>query len=419
MLKKKHRRLTISSLLYWMLSLTIFADFLNGLLPKLNIGTIYRFVLMVLCLITIIRFSAKLSKVVLPILFYLCLNTLISAFRHGSIAGISYDLKMMMRVMTSINITFAVLALYRKGWFTSEMVKKAIENNLWYTPMLFIVTRILNIGNVSYEYNQVGFKSVFLSLNSVNIALILLYTYSVFRIFDSKHPWRWGAATVYVAIPMLMLGTKTSIAIILVVPVLCTFLHLRTRKGRRICLALVGVVAVASVIWLDSLLKALGGVLARQSYLFQNRDLASYIFSGRNWMLETATEYYFKMSSPLEYLFGQGYYYSHNQLAIMSSYLTTAEVRPIEMDWADLLLAYGPLSLLFTYAYGIQLLYRCRKNWRNRLVQPYYIATIILLGFSALAGHVYTEAISSTFLAFAMCGMILNEADIKKKLRRC
>ena len=98
--------------------------------------------------------------------------------------------------------------------------------------MLFIVTRILNIGNVSYEYNQVGFKSVFLSLNSVNIALILLYTYSVFRIFDSKHPWRWGAATVYVAIPMLMLGTKTSIAIILVVPVLCTFLHLRTRKGK-------------------------------------------------------------------------------------------------------------------------------------------------------------------------------------------
>ena len=103
----------------------------------------------------------------------------------------------------------------------------------------------------------------------------------------------------------------------------------------------------------------------------------------------------------------------------MSSYLTTAEVRPIEMDWADLLLAYGPLSLLFTYAYGIQLLYRCRKHWRDRLVQPYYIATIILLGFSALAGHVYTEAISSTFLAFAMCGMILNEADIKKKLRRC
>ena len=419
MLKAKHRRLTVSRLLYGMLSLTIFVDFLNGLLPRLNIGTIYRFALMVLCLGIIIRFSAKLSKVVLPILFYLGLNTLISAVRHGSPEGISYDLKMMMRVMTSINITFAVMTLYRKGWFTSEMVKKAIENNLWYTPMLFIVTRMMNIGNVSYEYNQVGFKSVFLSLNSVNIALILLYTYSVFRIFDSKHPWRWGAATVYVAIPMLMLGTKTSIAIILAVPVLCTFLHLRTRKGRRIFLALFGVVAILSVFWLDSVLKALEGVLARQAYLFQKRDLISYIFSGRNWMLETATDYYFKMTSPLEFLFGQGYYYSHNQLAMISSYLTTAEVRPIEMDWADLLLAYGPLSLLFTYGYGIKLLYRCRRNWKNRLVQPYYIATMILLGFSALAGHVYTEAISSTFLAFAMCGMILNDADVKKKPRRC
>lgn len=419
MLKKKHRSLTASRLLYWMLSMTIFIDFLNGLFSSLGIGTIYRFALTVLCLMIIIRYSAKLSKMVFFMLLFLGMNTLISAIRHGSVAGVTYDLKMMMRVMTSINIIFAVCALYNNGYFTSEMVQKVIENNLWYTPMLFIITRILNIGHVSYEYNQVGFKSVFLSLNSINIALILLYTYSVFKIFNSKHPWYWGAATVYVAIPMLMLGTKTSIAIILMLPLLCTFLYLHTRKGRRVFLALVGVAAVASFFLLESVLKALEGVLARQSFLFQNRDLISYIFSGRNWMLEMATDYYLKMSSPLEYLFGQGYYYSHNQLATLSSYLQTAEVRPIEMDWADLLLAYGPLSLLFTYGYGIGLLYRCRKKWRNRFVQPYYISTLILLAFSALAGHVYTEAISSTFLAFAMCGMSLNEMDLENETRRC
>lgn len=398
-----------------MLSLTIFVDFLNGLFPSFGIGTVYRFGLILVCLWIVVRNSGKLTQLVVPSLLFLILNILFSAVRHGSISGIAYDLKMAMRVMTSIMIFYAVSTLYRRGRFTAEMVDKIIENNLWYTPALFIITKILNIGSVSYTHNQVGFKSVFLSLNSVNIALIVLYTYAVFKIFNSKHPWRWSAASVYVAIPMLMLGTKTSIAIILVVPLICIFMHLNTRKGRRIFFMFVGIVAVAAMLWLKTLLTALSGVLSRQMYLFENRDLISYVFSGRNWMLTSATEYYFETNSLIEYLFGQGYFYSHNQLAQISSYLSTAEVRPIEMDWADLLLAYGPIALLFTYGYAMRILHQSRRYWKNRRIQAYFVTSVILLGFSALAGHVYTEAISSTFLAFVLCGTSLNTADIKKE----
>lgn len=407
-------KINSATILAWALSLTLLVDFCNGLLRGLGIGTIFRALLLVLCVFIVLSNSRKKSLYLLLVYGYIALNLLLTAWKFSGLSGLVTDIKMAMRVCTYIAVFLAIAALYENGKFTSETLRKVILCNLLYTPLLFMGTKLLGIGSVSYTSGNVGFKSVFMSLNSVNTALIVMYAYAVYQIFTAKKYWLWLGVSVYVAIPLLMLGTKTALGVAVVVPAWFALTSLTTKRGWRIVSAVGVLLLFAAIVFGDKIMAALSGILARQQYLFKSRDFFSYLFSGRNWMLERAVNYYFESNNPLDYLIGQGYYCSHHEIALRAGY-ASADAIPIEMDWADLIMGYGPAALIFTYGHSIYVLV---KNWKYRgskTVAPFYFASLVLLAFSALAGHVYTEAISSTFLAVSICGVYLNAGDIARE----
>lgn len=403
-MRKMQIRLSAGKLLYWMLSLTVFVDFMNGLAPNWMIGEIFRIVLLLLCVRIITRFSRRKTLICCGVICFLLLNSLLSALGHNQFSGLIYDLKMALKACSYLFISLALILLYRKGRLRTEQIDGILINNLLYTPILFLVSKVLNIGTSSYSSADAGFRAVFLSLNSINTALIALYIFAFFRLMLSREKLKWGLATVYVVVPMVLLGTKTGLILIVLVPLAFLLMNIERRRAWKMFLAFLMIALIGLWAAWDYISKTLGGILQRQQYLFQNRDLISYFFSGRNWMLELAAKEYTRSTGLIEWLFGAGYYNFHHKLSVLSNY-GPADVRPIEMDWADLFTAYGIVGIVITYGHVIAILKKSWKFRRYKEVQPYLLITVVLLFFSMFAGHVFTEAISSTFMAIAVCGM--------------
>ena len=399
-----------------LLSFTVLIDFFNGLLPSTSIGLVCRGLLLGLCLTSLLSHNKRAAVVALVSLGLLCANAAMSFLHHRSMTGLVYDVKMLLKVGMYLIICMTLTTLYDNGKLSAKQFRWILILNICYAPGLYLLTKLLGIGAVSYVHHNVGFRSVFLSLNSINVAYIVMYTYCVERVFrmDKKDILKWIAALVYVMMPMLMLGTKTSFGVIAVVFVWYAVTRVFSKKGRKMVLPLLGGLLVIAVLGFPIIADTVLPTLARQVELLGDRDLITYLLSGRNWMLDTAKEFMAQNQTPFTTLFGHGYYASHSQLAQMSEY-TKNVVRPVELDWMDLFLAYGPMSLVITYGHAGWGLLRNLKYLRTPEVEHYLISGALLLGFSAMAGHVFTEAISATFLALAVSGVHIFAQEAKKK----
>ena len=94
-----------------------------------------------------------------------------------------------------------------------------------------------------------------------------------------------------------------------------------------------------------------------------------------------------------------------------------SKVRPIEMDWADLFVTYGIVGFLFSYLFvGSKLISMRSQRKMKECGTPYYWATLILLIYGTFAGHLFFEAISSTFFGIVLAGLYISSRE--KKLMR-
>ena len=107
-------------------------------------------------------------------------------------------------------------------------------------------------------------------------------------------------------------------------------------------------------------------------------------------------------------IFGKGYFAPHNEIGLIMG-ASSNDVRPIEMDWADIFMSYGLVGFVFTYGIALFLLYITFKKRKNKETQFYFIALCILIIFASTGGHVYGEAISATFLGIILAGSYMKE----------
>ncbi|MBD5542795.1 MAG: hypothetical protein HDR01_00765 [Lachnospiraceae bacterium] len=305
----------------------------------------------------------------------------------------------------------ALIALAKSKQLDRKDILKILRNNLLYAPILIIGSRILNIGQASYVHNSSGFKATFLSLNSINIALLVLFSYVFYNLCIRVEKTKWFVLLIYLVIPMFMLGTKSNLIFLVFVPILYICLNIKKRSTFFfICIgAIVVVCVVAIMIRIDFFsLPFVTLILERQIFLFKQRDLITYLLSGRNWVLETAFKDVISYMGIFTMIFGKGYFAPHNEIALIMDGFGN-DVRPIEMDWADIFMSYGLVGFVFTYGIALFLLYVTFKNRKNKETQFYFIALCILVIFASTGGHVYGEAISATFLGIILAGSYMKE----------
>lgn len=388
-------KLSRDRLLYHMLSLTLLIDFLNGLFAGLHIGIIFRTLLMIVCLSIIVRYSSKTTLKCLFIFLYLLINILISTLLFNGSLGV--DVSAAMKSVMVFIVSNAIIISY--DGYSRINPNKIVVNNLMYGGGLFLVANLLGIGNSSYYFagSNMGSKGAFLSLNSINIALLILYIFAIVNFVRSNKKVVWGLACIYVALPMLLLGTKTSLIMTIVIPAIV--LAINTRKKRTwVIILILAILALmfGNMLW-NRIYPMIEATLNRQQYLFQQRDFFTYIFSTRNLRVRETLDYFFDNFSILDIFPGRGYYRVHE-------YIGRGTVIPIEMDWVDILVSYGAFGFVYTYFYSTKSIIKHRSIVKTTSGQAYILAAILIIIYGSLAGHLFLEAISSTFYAVVIAG---------------
>lgn len=405
--------------LYIALSFTVMIDFINGIVTKIPLGEIYRSVILLYCVYTISRTRYKeLGFVVIATLFYF-FNSFYGFLKTNNLVGLSFDLKMVTKALYFIIIFKAVKSLIVTNKFDPKTIKNIILNNLYYTPFLFIISYILGIGANSYETVGIGFKGTFLSLNSINVALIVLFVFAFDLLLNSSKKIVGFFYVLATLLTLVLLGTKSSLIFIPFIIILFLLFKLGTFKWSIytctifsfVLIVIFLVILIGSTYNFNGSITYLDELLYRQKYLFANRDLLSYLLSGRNWLLEAGWQSFSSGISLFRVIFGYGYFHIHNNIAIAFDMPILNSVRPIELDMMDIFFSYGIIGLSLSYGFFFKWFAKGFKNVTSQSNQPYFIALLSLLIFSLTGGHVFLEAISSTFLGLLLAGWYANAQE--------
>lgn len=407
---RRIRKITVKDIVFLMLSLTILIDFLNGILAGMHLGEAFRIILLLVCSCYILKYGRKEKSTYLTVAFFLIFNVFFSSIVFGD--GLMTNIRMALKYSIFFAVFLTLMSMHRRCIIGIADIDKVIRVNIYYAPALFIFSYILEIGQSSYNFadQNLGFKSGFLSLNSVNIALIALYIFCINKLFNSDEK-KWFLLSLYVAVPMAMLGTKTGYAIIVAVPVLFLLLGIKKKRTWRILmLATIGSLILAKP-FRSRVLPLFQGIIARQKLLYSQRSLWTYLTSTRNIRVSNVLGYYFTRSNPLTIFFGSGYYWIHNIAARLE--MTTSSVIPLEMDWADLLVTYGLIGFIFTYYFVLKRIIKAGNIRKIAGGTAYFWTSVILLLYGTFAGHLFFEAISSTFYGIALAGMCIASSQEK------
>ena len=372
-------------------------DFATGLLGLSSISQVLR-----MCLFAFLLYvELRLDKAGFCLLFSATTAIITQSaltqlfFREGLVlSSLLYDVGMGIKLLLVFSIYLAANSLIQCGALTVKRIRKAISIAAIYVPILYLSSVAFGIGESSY-WDGSGYKSVFSSLNSVNVAMIVLFAFSTDAFLHQKKK-NWFIPMSLNLISLMMLGTKAGYVFAFIILMYYLAIPPETRSRNIFIGSLILILLLFAFDNIPFLNDLLSKVSTRQTYLFENRSLIDFITSGRTWMLAEAAELFSSRANHLAVFFGDGYYVFHHELAEASGYLSTASVRPIEFDWADLFFSYGaPVSLLI-YLF---LFKKLHAAWRARKQNRFqFIALLSLLAFSSIGGHVLFEAISSMTL---------------------
>ncbi len=403
------RRLSIPDVFMAMLSMTMLVDFMNGVLPEFHIGEAFRVILLFISSLYIIKYGKRVRGFYFGILVFLFGNLVISFLLHSD--GLRTNIGMALKSCIIFAVFFCLITLNMRRRINLSDIERVLKNILYSTPMLYIISYLTNTGRTSYSFGgqALGYKGGFLSLNTVNIALIVLYIFCIDKVFKTREK-KWTLFSLYSAFIMLILGTKTAYVIIIAIPGLYILLGITKRKTIKIIAAIVVMILASMWPFIKYVYPMLRGVINRQLFLFEQRSFWTYLTSTRNERIRAMLPYYFKNASPISIITGNGYYWLHNIASGNTS--TSGATIPLEMDWADLFVSYGIIGLLFPYCFIIK---KIVKNWKARKIKAegtmYFWTSVLLLLYGSFAGHLFFEALSSTFYGIILAGLCISGQD--------
>lgn len=401
-----------------------FIDLLNKVVNlPLSIGQVIRVIFMACCLFFILNTYKLKSKVVLYITLvslYLVSNALFMYYTHLSLGGLMVDLIYFSKILFSIFTIFTLIGLYKERMIDMEYFDKLIYTNIFLIVILF--TTSLSFGLAQGSYGTVGKKGLFMSLNALNIALLVGFVFILNKVVYKKSNKLMNIFMMnLILILLVLMGTKSSF----IFTALILFLYLlqnitRVKHLLKYTVTSITFLVISFLIIQNYFMDVIKPIIDRQMYFLQtssyNFNYLTYITSGRNHLLEIGSNIYLDRLSLTSSLFGLGLFNFLSGIAgsLLSGGYFVGNVRGIEMDLFEIFFSTGLIGLFLIYGLFALITFKVIKNIKDKdfTTTPYFFSFMIMIIFSFMGGHLF-EPLASTLLSVVCARIYL--LDIKNK----
>ncbi|WP_297133959.1 hypothetical protein [Terrisporobacter sp.] len=209
---------------------------------------------------------------------------------------------------------------------------------------------------------------------------------------------------------LFLLGAKSVYVLSLLIIILYSFMELDKKTAKKNLIYVLGALVLIVFIMFIFFSDSLRDIVNRQLFFIQTRgnNIINYLLSARDTYLNAAIEGFGQNFSLRRLVVGLGPFGARSEIA---SYLGIegTTLKTIEMDFFDIFFNYGIYGLVMTYGLVSKIIMKRPSNKRCNL---YIISMVILLVYSILGGHVFTEAMSITFLNMCLLGFICKEDKV-------
>ncbi|NRF27189.1 O-antigen ligase family protein [Vibrio coralliilyticus] len=354
---------------------------INGLIEEGGIASpsqLGRAILMALLIFVVYR--TKLSIVPFFFLFFLLLVEFLYGFFHGEPYGVLLGIITAQKLIYLLLLAIVLKSILDKGLLAQEDFFKLFQINLLILSLCLVFSTVTGLGNSTYGWGF-GTKSFFSSGNGLGLYLGIGTTIliGIRNYFYSDINFK---ILLVCSFSVALIGTKTA----LIFCIVNLTILLWTSKFR--WLIFFGLSAVMPFLMDEviSIVSVMFEVITTR--LSKSDNIMYYLGSGRIEYVTSAFEVFWKGDgSAFRLLFGSG--------ALISFHSTTqpAFFDVLETDLFDLIFMYGLVSACIYLGLSVFICYKLRKH------TILFVASLLLLGHSVVAGHVIFNGMSSVCFA--------------------
>ena len=390
-------------------------DMLNGIILKkginlpISIGQLYKLIILAFLFFKFL-FKPKLLLFSLGVTFLLFIPSLYQSIKLLNVGFLFEDI---------IKISKYLAPLFCFLFFV-DYIKRADEIGIrklirlvqfsYLVLAVNILLKYVGLGYPMYEFGNIGSKGFFYAGNEISALLVILSSVIAFDLWHNKKIIQYfifWALTLFIG---LTISSKTGVVgialIFLLIPLKRPSIKLSI--GRIIFFLSSLFIVIPLVFYLSWKFIQGTAFYIRLQYFSAKFDFWTFLLSNRNVFFTDAYKIYKEEYSVLEKVIGVG----------QAQYELINNGRIVEVDFADILFAYGIIGLIYFFAIILFLIVQALRFSRN---DKYIFANfvllmiLVLLAISTTAGHVFSSGMAAVFIGL-LFSLMYYKKDVDFKL---
>lgn len=384
----------IYNILFYIMNFWLLIDCINGFFLANHIGIplsqIYKIIILGILFIGLAKLKGGISYICIILLYLAVLITHLAINIIKPTIGIT--LNHIMKFLTTILIyTFIVEYVKVNPYNTYPLIKKILTINT-----IILVINIL-LGLLGFGYSAyvegLGYRGFFYAGNELSGLMTILFPYMLYQTGErySYKSLKYISSAILFLITAALLGTKTSLLMILLAIIVLPNLSIKLSKLHKLILPLSFVLIIISIsiyYLLDYL-----GLMERWVYFYDKGGIEALLFSGR-------TDFW---AEEKDIILNSG---------IWQKLLGLGGAQTVEMDPFDSFLNYGYIGVVICYSFYLYLIIKSFLYRKNKIARLVFFINITLISASSIAGHIMFSGMASCFIALINTLIYIPEAII-------
>lgn len=416
----------IEKIILGVLGMMPLIETLNGAFQGNHISDMYRILLLVLILFSLMKdyFYAQFFEMLFLCLFFVFLVFGSYTFFHGQLQFLLSDLKTIFRILLApLYYVFFNVSILKKLVTRQDLSRLLSCFSILYS-VLVIVPCMFGVGFSTYDaqgesfftaLNEgVGAKGYFIEVNSLCAILMasLVFTGESFLqslCKEKKYYMNNFENKIYFigfwlnCISLILLGTKTGLAFSVVYFIVVVFRVAVSKSFSlnfriKVLALIMGGLVIVRIFFYDVILGMIEGIWGRSTYFYDQFDgnIITFFTSSRSLFLKNTLDTIVN-SEVGNYLilFGGGYTVNFDKFYFPVRRVVT------EMDWWDFFFSYGIVGIVSYLSFFRKGLI----NYFQEENKPIKSVLLVLFVYSIFAGHVLFNSMTATYLAIVLAYM--------------